>query len=151
MSKQNNLKNLTKLVKKATNEAKSITKSGEDVKSSKTKKVNQKSKVTKGKIKFSVARVAVFLTILAVTLTVGLVFKEPVENMINTIVYQNSTHSSTAVFDSNGLSVHFIDVGQGDSIAIRFPDNKTMLVDAGPKKSKNKLISYLKNEFFAEC
>ncbi|MFA5237518.1 MAG: ComEC/Rec2 family competence protein [Methanoregula sp.] len=41
------------------------------------------------------------------------------------------------------LSVSFIDVGQGDSILIRSPGGKTMLIDAGPTVSSSCLLGYL--------
>ncbi len=40
------------------------------------------------------------------------------------------------------LTVTFFDVGQGDSALIQ-ADGKTMLIDAGPDESANKLLSYL--------
>jgi len=43
------------------------------------------------------------------------------------------------------LEVHFLDVGQGDSILIRFPNGKNMLVDAGKNNSDSTIINYLKN------
>ncbi|MCQ2559251.1 MAG: MBL fold metallo-hydrolase [Clostridia bacterium] len=46
---------------------------------------------------------------------------------------------------SKDLSVHFIDVGQGDSILVQLPDGKNMLIDAGPNKSAEALVSYLQN------
>ena len=42
------------------------------------------------------------------------------------------------------MEVHFIDVGQGDSILIETPEDKTILIDGGPPESEKKLISYLK-------
>ncbi|TQR26746.1 MBL fold metallo-hydrolase [Lysinibacillus sphaericus] len=42
------------------------------------------------------------------------------------------------------MRVHFIDVGQGDSIFIESPNGKTMLVDGGVKGAGQKVISYLK-------
>ena len=44
--------------------------------------------------------------------------------------------------DPNIMEVHYIDVGQGDSILIRV-NNKVLLIDSGPKNSKSKLTKYL--------
>jgi len=42
------------------------------------------------------------------------------------------------------LKVHFLDVGQGDSILIQSPNGKNMLVDGGAKGSGAKVVSFLK-------
>ncbi len=42
------------------------------------------------------------------------------------------------------LLVHFIDVGQGDSILLQTPNGTNILVDTGPKKSASQLLAYLK-------
>lgn len=44
------------------------------------------------------------------------------------------------------LKVHFINVGQGDSILIETPDNKHILMDAGPPKAGKKIVSYLEDK-----
>jgi competence protein ComEC len=46
--------------------------------------------------------------------------------------------------DPNKMIVHYIDVGQGDSILIQV-NNKNLLIDAGPKSDKKKLLDYLSN------
>lgn len=48
-----------------------------------------------------------------------------------------------------GLKVHFIDVGQGDSILIQTPKNRNILIDTGPQYKdymavREKVIPYLK-------
>ncbi|WP_349407923.1 S-layer homology domain-containing protein [Pseudalkalibacillus sp. SCS-8] len=42
------------------------------------------------------------------------------------------------------LLVHFIDVGQGDSILIQSPSGKTILIDGGRKSAGQKVVDYLK-------
>ncbi|NLY55069.1 MAG: MBL fold metallo-hydrolase [Firmicutes bacterium] len=42
------------------------------------------------------------------------------------------------------LEVHFIDVGQGDSILVLTPDGKVMLVDAGDQRSGRVVANYLR-------
>ena len=95
----------------------------------------------------SLPRVVIFLIIIAISCGFGFGFKSPIESLLN----KDSTVKTIgdiSTIDDNGLSVHFIDVGQGDAIAIRFPNNQTMLVDAGPQKSSSSLIEYLKTKFF---
>ena len=47
------------------------------------------------------------------------------------------------------LTVHFIDVGQGDSILIQIND-KNMLIDAGDNRAGNPVVSYLKDNGVTE-
>lgn len=42
------------------------------------------------------------------------------------------------------MAVHFIDVGQGDSIFIEAPNGKTMLIDGGVKGAGKEVVAYLK-------
>ena len=52
--------------------------------------------------------------------------------------------------NNDSFAVHFIDVGQGDAIAIRFPNNKTMLIDSGPAYALKDLNEYLDRIFFKD-
>mgnify|MGYP003296440615 FL=1 len=51
--------------------------------------------------------------------------------------------------NKNGLTVHFVDVGQGDATLIRFPNNKTMIIDSGSVDAKPNLVNYINNVFFS--
>lgn len=44
------------------------------------------------------------------------------------------------------LEVHFIDVGQGDSILVRTIDGKNMLIDSGSSEKSATVLDYLKKE-----
>lgn len=48
-------------------------------------------------------------------------------------------------FSELDLEVHFIDVGQGDSILVITPNDKVMLIDTGEKSAEEKIINYLKS------
>ena len=88
-----------------------------------TKKV--KSKIT-----------LVFLIIVAVVITLS----DAYEN------YKSFEKAKQAIAQTNGLfSVHFIDVGQGDSTLLATPDGKYMLIDCGPTDSSDYLVKYLDN------
>lgn len=43
------------------------------------------------------------------------------------------------------MQVHFIDVGQGDSILIETPADKTILIDGGPPDAGKTVVNYLKS------
>ena len=47
---------------------------------------------------------------------------------------------------SKKMYAHFIDVGQGDSILLQTPNNKTMLIDGGTKAAGSKVVSFLKSK-----
>ena len=39
------------------------------------------------------------------------------------------------------LSVHYIDVGQGDSILVQFPSGQTILIDGGTASAGNTVVN----------
>ncbi|APM38353.1 ComEC/Rec2 family competence protein [Clostridium kluyveri] len=53
-----------------------------------------------------------------------------------------SSQTSNSSNKSLEFTVHYIDIGQGDSELIQV-NNKNLLIDAGPTKSTDKLLSYL--------
>lgn len=61
----------------------------------------------------------------------------------------NSSDSKAEINDvtnDNGgkeMKVHFLDVGQGDSIFIELPDDKTMLIDASEKEYADRITTYI--------
>lgn len=46
--------------------------------------------------------------------------------------------------NSESLSIHYIDVGQGDAELICFPDGQIMLIDTGSNESSSDLVNYIK-------
>ena len=104
-----------------------------------------KSKQKKKQIIYlSWLRLGIFLLLTIATLGVCLYFQTPIEKIINGRDIQTDEKS----IDYSGLVIHYIDVGQGDAIALEFPDNKKMLIDAGKQKSSSQLISYLNSKVF---
>lgn len=103
---------------------------------------SKKTKKFNGKINFSVTRVVVFLLLSSLFLGLGFGFKQPIE------IFVNNGEVSSSQIDYSGLVVNYINVGQGDSILIQFPDNKKMLIDAGPETSADKILNYLNKKVY---
>ena len=53
-------------------------------------------------------------------------------------------NESSFIPREDDLVVHFIDVGQGDSTLIDFPNGEYALIDGGPRSSSDKVLDYLK-------
>ncbi len=58
---------------------------------------------------------------------------------------ETTTTTTTKPSVSSKLKVHYIDVGQGDSIFIELPNNRSMLIDAGESKYFSTINSYIKS------
>lgn len=95
--------------------------------------------MTKKKIKKNL-KFRILLCLIFAILFAGIFFFEPqIYNLVNNT--DKNTYKSVLASD---MVVHFIDVGQGDSIAVELPDDKIVLIDSGTTQSKTSLISYLK-------
>ena len=59
--------------------------------------------------------------------------------------YYAAVEQKTSTSAARDLVVHFMDVGQGDSILVQLPDGKNMLIDGGEKGSEKVTVPYIKS------
>jgi len=64
---------------------------------------------------------------------------------IFTLIGCKSSNATTPAYNKSNLIVHYIDVGQADSILIQI-NNKNLLIDGGNKDDGDKIIKYLKGQ-----
>lgn len=57
---------------------------------------------------------------------------------------ENDFKEEDEVLPGEALQVHFLNVGQGDSILIQSPNNKWMLIDGGAKGEGNNIVTYMR-------
>lgn len=53
--------------------------------------------------------------------------------------------NNTEIVQNRQIKIHYIDVGQGDSIFIELPNNETMLIDAGESSKGQTVTNYIKS------
>lgn len=75
-------------------------------------------------------------TFLCIILVIGMLF---------IITKFNEMQERFNSYGDEEFKVHFIDIGQGDSIVIQTPDNEFMLIDTGEYVFKDKLDNYLQD------
>ena len=83
----------------------------------------------------------VIISIVIILVSLSTIFNSQISSKIRQWLFKADIKVS-----NDDLVVHFISVGQGDAIAISCPNGEIMLIDAGPKKSQNKLINYIKDK-----
>ena len=84
------------------------------------------------------------ILILGIVLGISLLFSEKIESLLGIGAKDSGFVSKETVFD-DGLTIHYLDVGQGDSTLICLPDDTVMLIDAGTSKSAKHIITYLES------
>lgn len=82
------------------------------------------------------------IVVLAVLCGVSCIFASPIERLLGIGGKESGLVSSVSELD-NGLSVHYLDVGQGDCTLIRLPDGKNAVIDAGTSDSADHILSYI--------
>lgn len=103
---------------------------------SKTKAELKQAKI---KRRWIISGVLFFLLMMALALT--MMFSSKMETLFK-------LHPDLSDIKETALEVHFVDVGQGDAILVRFPNEQTMLIDSGTNKSIDYLKNYINNVFF---
>ena len=94
------------------------------------------------KIKKNIKRI--FFEILIILLAFLIINnQDKIKNLFN----QNNNQNQNDYINTNNdlLKVHYLDVGQSDSIFVELPNNETMLIDAAESYQSENIINYLKN------
>lgn len=88
------------------------------------------------------------LSVKTIVIVIALIFSA-LNYLFNNYHYANNDKGIPdpllSVYDDGALSVHHIDVEQGDATLIRTPGGKYMLIDTGTYAQSHKLCDYLEN------
>lgn len=96
-------------------------------------------------------KITALILILVLTLgCVGIPMPQPTSTPTPSITPTSKvtpTPTTTPIITSMAnLVVHFIDVGQGDSVLIQTPNGKNLLIDGGELEYGSRVVSYLQNQ-----
>ena len=83
----------------------------------------------------------IILGVVFTLIAISIIFISPINRVIKSVLYRGDIR-----VDKSDMVVHFIDVGQGDAIALTFPNGKVMMIDTGPKASQNNLLKYIRKD-----
>ena len=107
-----------------------------------------RKKRSKAKISVEVVLAIILIALIAAIICYFAVpsFKKMVDDYYKQLVQGNDPGTNAAKGESQ-LRVHYLDVGQGDSILIEFPDDTDMLIDSGDRSNATAeyIETYLKN------
>ena len=70
---------------------------------------------------------------------------DDVASLIDSMLPENGDTVSETPPEGASATVHFIDVGQGDSEFIELPDGKTVLIDASTRSAGEDVVSYIED------
>lgn len=84
------------------------------------------------------------ILILGIVLGISYLFSAQIESFLGIGKKESGFATATEIQESE-LTVHYLDVGQGDSTLILLPDDTVMLIDAGTSSEGKKVVSYIKD------
>lgn len=102
----------------------------------------------RSKVKISLETVLVLLVLALIAAIVCYFavpsFKKTVDDYLQS-VFNKDDHGTNAAKGESELRVHYLDVGQGDSVLIEFPDDTNMLIDSGDRNNDTAeyIVDYL--------
>ena len=110
---------------------------------------NRRRRTKEERIKIKKIKLGIFFVI-TVLLAVSFIFTSQIEGLLNTNTQKQTESTTIEQIGEDGLKVHFINVGQGDSAVVELPDNKIMMIDAGDKDAKDTILNYLDDVIFED-
>ena len=80
----------------------------------------------------------ILISLIAILGVFSVCFEDVINSNINRYLYSRGIYQP-----KDELSIHFIDVGEADAIAINFPNGEVGMIDTGDENSAQKVMSYI--------